>query len=666
MTKSLAFAFAFPLALLLQILPARAAEGGPVTVTDTGPEFVLANGIVTAHIDKRSADVVSIVFKGQELLQSGGAAGGRTNGYWSLPGTTMNFGANAAASVRTDPSGNGGDRAVVAVQFTYDKGANTIPANVEMCYALARGDSALYLWALWEHKPGYPPISNPPVGRFAAKLNADIFDYLAVDPVRQRVMPTAADWGKGIAQNMKEARLMTTGQYAGQVEHKYDYAAVQFENPAYGWASTAKHIGLWLVTPSNEYMSGGATKVELNAHLDGNQDGYPTLLNVWKGPHYGGSVWTVAQSEEWTKCVGPFLMYCNSSEAAANEGREMWADAIARAGAETKAWPYDWVNAPAFYTPRELRATVSGQLTLNDPLVKQADISHLLVGLSAPDWNAGGRGGVVDWQHDGKNYQFWVHGADNGRFSIPNVRAGVYTLHAFATGVLGEFARTDIKVEAGKPLDLGTMDWKPVRDGTQVWEIGVPDRTAGKFFQGPDYWHWGIYYQYARQFPQDVHYVIGKSDYHKDWNIMQVPHSTDPSGKGAGRPTTWSVEFQMPDAPHGKATLRIAIAGSEARGLTIAMNDKLAGSVSYLPNTMVIHRDSDRGYWEERAVAFDATLMKAGPNMLKLTVPAGPVTAGIEYDYLRLELDQNAKPPAAGADQNARPAVVAPEGGDGN
>jgi rhamnogalacturonan endolyase len=273
---------------------------------------------------------------------------------------------------------------------------------------------------------------------------------------------------------------------------------------------------------------------------------------------------------------------------------------------------------------------------------------------------------VVDWQHDGKNYQFWVHGADDGRFSIPNVRAGVYTLHAFATGVLGEFARTDIRVEAGKPLDLGTLEWKPVRDGTQVWEIGVPDRTAGKFFQGQDYWHWGIYYQYAKQFPQDVHYLIGKSDYHKDWNIMQVPHAVDPSGKGAGRATTWSVEFQMPDAPHGKATLRIAIAGSEARGLTVAMNDKPAGSVSYLPNTMVIHRDSDRGYWEERAVAFDGALMKAGTNVLKLTVPPGPVTAGIEYDYLRLELDENAKPPIVGADQNARPAVVAPEGGDGN
>ena len=68
--------------------------------------------------------------------------------------------------------------------------------------------------------------------------------------------------------------------------------------------------------------------------------------------------------------------------------------------------------------------------------------------------------------------------------------------------------------------------------------------------------------------------------------------------------------------------------------------------------------------WELEPVGAPSGL--AGTNVLKLTVPPGPVTAGIEYDYLRLELDENAKPPIVGADQNARPAVVAPEGGDGN
>ncbi len=36
--------------------------------------------------------------------------------------------------------------------------------------------------------------------------------------------------------------------------------------------------------------------------------------------------------------------------------------------------------------------------------------------------------------------------------------------------------------------------------------------------------------------------------------------------------------------------------------------------------------------------------MTAGTNTLALTVPPGGLANGIIYDYLRLELDENAKP----------------------
>ena len=40
------------------------------------------------------------------------------------------------------------------------------------------------------------------------------------------------------------------------------------------------------------------------------------------------------------------------------------------------------------------------------------------------------------------------------RFAAGTVRAGTYTLRAFADGVLGEFARADIKVEPGRTADM--------------------------------------------------------------------------------------------------------------------------------------------------------------------------------------------------------------------
>src|SRR5205814_5024332 len=96
----------------------------------------------------------------------------------------------------------------------------------------------------------------------------------------------------------------------------------------------------WFVNPTIEYLSGGATKVELTGHLDNNAGAAPTLLNYWRGSHYGGRQCNVAQGEAWTKVVGPFLIYCNLQETP----DRMWKDALTRAKLEAKAWPFDWGN----------------------------------------------------------------------------------------------------------------------------------------------------------------------------------------------------------------------------------------------------------------------------------------------------------------------------------
>ncbi len=66
-------------------------------------------------------------------------------------------------------------------------------------------------------------------------------------------MPKPEDWdkGTGIEHEGSPCRL-TTGIYSGEVEHKYDYSAIQFEIPAYGWSSTEHKLGLWFVNPSIE------------------------------------------------------------------------------------------------------------------------------------------------------------------------------------------------------------------------------------------------------------------------------------------------------------------------------------------------------------------------------------------------------------------------------
>ncbi len=246
-------------------------------------------------------------------------------------------------------------------------------------------------------------------------------------------------------------------------------------------------------------------------------------------------------------------------------------------------------------------------------------------------------------------------------------------MHAFADGVLGEFAQANVTVEAGKTLDMGKIEWTPVRFGKQIWEIGYPDRTGGKFYKGdgPNYWLWGWYLRYGEMFPNDITYTIGKSDYHKDWFLEQVPHAkhelvsawmnpeakdplnqrfgwmkavpkTDPDlwrTIGRGDATTWRIKFNMPKASSGHAFLRVALAGADgAGGLAVGVNGKNVGTLHPIA-TNVLRYNFDTGVWREYTQPFDASLLTAGENEIELTVPAGELTTGVVYDYLRLELN---------------------------
>jgi rhamnogalacturonan endolyase len=670
----------------------RAAAGpepgdAKVTVTEDASAYTLANGIVTARVHKRSGDLLSLKYRDLELM---GGGSGHPYGYWSHSPTR-----GATNSITIAPAENGGERAEVSIRGIYN-GGNSGPrggpggstaCDLEIRYTLGRGDSGIYTWSVFTHQTNYP-MTGIGEARFGVKLNGEVFDYLTIDANRRRIMPRPEDWDQGTEMNFKEARRMNTGIYKGQVEHKYDYSAIQFDIPAFGWSSTKQHIGLWFVNPSIEYLSGGATKVELTGHLDNNEGAAPTLLNYWRGSHYGGSSCVITQGEAWSKVIGPFLIYCNSG----SDPGKMWKDALAKAASEADAWPYSWVKG-VDYPGKKERGTVKGQIVLNDPQAPKLKLNNLLVGLAPADYtpprgnrgggfglagggedetgtnanrvvedpsrtetgaggtnqNSGGRSGgrgrgggfggfggprLVDWQLDAKYYQFWVRGDANGRFAIPKVRPGRYTLHAIADGVLGEAARTNITVLPGQTIDLGRLQWKPARYGRQLWEIGTPDRSAEEFLHGDHYWQWGLYYQYTNDFPNDVHFVIGQSDPRKDWNYAQVPRS---SSEG----TTWTIAFNLTNAPQGKATLRLGLAAVSLRGgIQVAVNSQPAGSTAPLPDTASIRRDGIRGYWSERTVGFDAALLKAGTNSLTLTIPRGSATSGVEYDYLRLELDE--------------------------
>ncbi|MBI5766171.1 MAG: hypothetical protein HZA93_00125 [Verrucomicrobia bacterium] len=660
------------------------AQPAPVTITETAELYTLDNGIVTARVAKASGDLVSLRYRNLEMLASflkddglpdlekdqpghfvTGLNRGFTDhqyGFWSHDAMGPKAsGIAALARITLDPKQNGGARGEVSVKgISKDRKMGTGPgvpgganatgqfaADVEIRYTLGRGESGVYTYCEFNHPADYP-ATGIGEARFCAKLAA-FFDWMSV--------------GQSTHHHKHYPKELREGD-------KYVYTLNQTDNPAFGWSSQTNNVGFWCLNASMEYMSGGPTKIEFQGHRDTNAIAAPCVLNYWRSSHYGGAAVDVAAGESWRKVIGPFLLYVNAGASP----QAMFDDAKAQQKKQAAAWPYAWVDGVDYPKPAA-RATVRGQLVLHDPLGEGPyaptgsqpnrgtkplrQMSNIRVGLTAAPWttNPAGPSGAtrtIDWQQDAKHYQFWARATDDGRFEIPHVRPGTYVLRAFADGVLGELMKADVVVAAGQPLDLGRVTWTPVRRGRQLWDIGIPNRNGSEFFRGESYWRPDIPLEYAKLFPKDVNFIVGQSDHRKDWFFQQVPHNESPDAKvepfygirAPGRATPFAVAFDLSAAPRGRAALRLALCGTSARQLEITVNDQPAGTITLGAIDGAIARHGRQGLWYERELSFAASLLKSGPNILRIILPAGPINNGILYDYVRLELDESSARPA--------------------
>src|ERR1700722_12843733 len=368
-------------------LPVLASSAPQVTVTDDGPTYTLANGYLTVKVDKVTGDLVSLkttktATPNVELM---GFVSGHHAGYWEQ---SPALAARREAKISIDPANVGGERAEVSIKGWSDGKSilgqhptaagqeGGLIADLEIRYALGRGDHGLSTYAIYTHEPTYPAGS---VGesRFGFKLNGKVFDWLSIDGQRNALMPTGTDWDAATDLNMKEARRLTTGIYKGRAEHKYDYSADQSKIPAFGWSSTKEHVGLYVINPSFEYLSSAQLHFELTRHLDDGDGGDPTLLDYWRGTHYGGSVLNFAANEFWTKVVGPIFIYVPTG----SDPKTLFTDAKKEAAVEQAKWPYAWVKGDGVdYPGAAERTTVKGHLKLVDPQAPTTRFTNLLVG----------------------------------------------------------------------------------------------------------------------------------------------------------------------------------------------------------------------------------------------------------------------------------------------
>lgn len=608
-------------------LHAAAAE---VSLTQDMDRFKMSNGELTVGIEKRTGRVTSVVLGGQELL-------GKGTGYWSMSASSGRaevdgFGTSAEQFIGIDPKTNGGERAEVVCQFRGTGRDGAFPGNTEIRYAIDRESTTLYATAVLGHGAGDAPFRIGE-GRFVIKLDSAIFDQLTVDKDRNWVMPTSHDWDEGTQLNLKEARRMTTGIHVGWAEHKYSYSAILEKLPAYGWLGTARKFGVWMINPSTEYIAGGPTKMELTGHLDVGGTSQPTLLNMWHGSHYGGTVLSLDQDEKWSKVIGPFAIHFNKDGSPA----ERWASALQRAAVERAAWPYKWLLHDE-YPPAAARGGLAGTIHIHEVPTVPIHDGSLWVGLTAPEYQSGNRRSrsAVGWQRDGKYYQYWAKARADHTFSLTGVRPGSYVLHVFADGIAGEFERPGVTLAAGTTVNLGDVHWTPERAGPTLWQIGIPDRSAAEFRNGDRYWHWGNYLKFRTDFPDGVNYCVGKSDWKKDWNICQ-PLDLSAKGEVHGN-STWTVRFPLDVVPEDGTLLRVDFCGSrEGSSVGLLLNGSEIGNTGPLPENGAMHRDSHRGMWFERTFRIPAARLLVGENVLQFRLQGTVWHQGVLYDFIRME-----------------------------
>jgi hypothetical protein len=104
---------------------------------------------------------------------------------------------------------------------------------------------------------------------------------------------------------------------------------------------------------------------------------------------------------------------------------------------------------------------------------------------------------------------------------------------------------------------------------------------------------------------------------------------------------TWRIRFNMDQDLKGTATLRLAICVARGGPVDVGANGRSIGGTGELFESGVMHRDGIRAdSLTERNLKFDASLLKAGENVISLTKHVHAWTDGVLYDYIRLELEE--------------------------
>ncbi|GER34853.1 rhamnogalacturonate lyase family protein [Striga asiatica] len=594
---------------------------------------IMSNGIVNVTLNVPDGMVTSITYKGSDnLLEPKNAEYDR-----GMPGTSFKI--ITQTNYQTE----------LSFSSMWRGGASTPPLNIDKRFVMLRDSPGFYTYAVVERLKEWPAFDIQE-GRFVLKLKDNKFHYMAMSDERQRIMPTLKDRETGQELDYKEAVLLTNPsnvELKGEVDDKYLYSCDNKDNRVHGWVSNDyEPVGLWMITPSNEFKTGGPFKQDLTSHVG------PVVLSMFISTHYAGEdiALKFETGEYWKKVLGPVYVYLNSDFLARTNPSVLWNDAKQRMLKEKESWPYNFPGSGDFIKADQ-RGAVTGQLLVRDWYKNKKAVPAVsaYVGLAPP-------GPAGSWQLENKGYQFWTQTDNSGNFLIKNVIPGTYSLFAYVPGYIGDYKHSsDILVSSGSNVIATSVVFEAPRKGPTLWEMGIPDRTAAEFFiPNPSsrifahhysrpvakFRQYGLWARYNDLYPVgDLVYTVGKSDYRKEWFFEHVNRKLRDEQFAA---TTWQIEFDLKSViSAGIYTVQLALASANEAELQVLVNDPNAApqfTTGLIGRDNAIARHGIHGLYHLYSIDISGYRLVVGKNtiFLKQARSQGPFR-GVMYDYIRFE-----------------------------
>ncbi|MBD3292820.1 MAG: hypothetical protein GF393_07825, partial [Armatimonadia bacterium] len=200
------------------------------------------------------------------------------------------------------------------------------PLRIEAHYVFTPDLAGFYFFAILRHTDALPDLVIHQV-RHMMRCNQELFTHWRLSEERAGEL---APW-----EQFQQAETIADATFQlpnGRIVTKYQMLRQLSDGPVYGMTGDGGSVGLWIVEAGKDYHTGGPTKQNLTI-----QNG-AMLMNEPLNAHCMGPAALLPVEGEWARLFGPWLYLATTG----TSHEQQWQQALARAGAEERAWPYEW------------------------------------------------------------------------------------------------------------------------------------------------------------------------------------------------------------------------------------------------------------------------------------------------------------------------------------